>query len=396
MPGMFLRQLLALRSFARATIAALLTSVLTALGNAGPIEPREGLHVAHHFSFHFSHHDWELACDNTRTCRAAGYQADDAVLAVSLLLTRVAGPGAPVQARVALGEYDAEAQAAASRAQGPGRLVLWVDGRALGALGWTTDQADKADKADAAGPGPGHFALSTPQLQAVRKALLRPKARIEFRHGGQVWRLSDRGASAVLLKMDEAQGRIGTPGALARPGVGVSARPEGQALPPLPVPVLRAARVSAQGTTSTPPPGLSREAVAALRQALLQQVDHDAFPPDSEEGQLRFAPLSGGQWLASTLCWRGAYNEGHCMWVVNARPPHQPRLVTDQASGYKAGVITAFQKGRGLADCVSEEAWVWDGRAFARSRASGSGQCKLISPGGAWALPTWVVKVLGP
>ncbi len=22
----------------------------------------------------FTHHDWELACDNTRTCRAAGYQ----------------------------------------------------------------------------------------------------------------------------------------------------------------------------------------------------------------------------------------------------------------------------------------------------------------------------------
>ncbi len=36
----------------------------------------------------FTHHDWELACDNTRTCRAAGYQSDDDQLPVSVLLTR--------------------------------------------------------------------------------------------------------------------------------------------------------------------------------------------------------------------------------------------------------------------------------------------------------------------
>lgn len=26
---------------------------------------------------YFRHQDWELACDNTGVCRAAGYQADD-------------------------------------------------------------------------------------------------------------------------------------------------------------------------------------------------------------------------------------------------------------------------------------------------------------------------------
>ncbi|NBD19090.1 DUF1176 domain-containing protein [Aquabacterium fontiphilum] len=53
----------------------------------------------------FGHLDWELACDNTRTCRAAGYQPEEAGLAVSLLLTRAAGPGTPVQARLTLGDY---------------------------------------------------------------------------------------------------------------------------------------------------------------------------------------------------------------------------------------------------------------------------------------------------
>ena len=27
-----------------------------------------------HSGIHFNHGDWELACDNTGTCRAAGYQ----------------------------------------------------------------------------------------------------------------------------------------------------------------------------------------------------------------------------------------------------------------------------------------------------------------------------------
>ena len=52
---------------------------------------------------HFSHEDWEIACDNTRACRAAGYQSDQADRAVSVLLTRKAGPNQPVSAELMLG-----------------------------------------------------------------------------------------------------------------------------------------------------------------------------------------------------------------------------------------------------------------------------------------------------
>jgi hypothetical protein len=48
----------------------------------------------------FDHQDWQLVCDNTRTCRAAGYQPDGAERNASLLLTRRAGPAAPVQAEL--------------------------------------------------------------------------------------------------------------------------------------------------------------------------------------------------------------------------------------------------------------------------------------------------------
>ena len=53
----------------------------------------------------FSHNDWELVCDNTRTCRAAGYHGDDHEMAVSVLLTRRAGPHQPVTGQLQIGQY---------------------------------------------------------------------------------------------------------------------------------------------------------------------------------------------------------------------------------------------------------------------------------------------------
>lgn len=50
----------------------------------------------------FRHHDWELFCSNTGTCQAAGYQESDGEQAVSILLTRKAGPNQAVQGRVAI------------------------------------------------------------------------------------------------------------------------------------------------------------------------------------------------------------------------------------------------------------------------------------------------------
>lgn len=55
----------------------------------------------------FDHDDWTIACDDTRTCRAAGYQADEGEhLPVSVLLTRKAGARQTVTAELTLGQYD--------------------------------------------------------------------------------------------------------------------------------------------------------------------------------------------------------------------------------------------------------------------------------------------------
>jgi hypothetical protein len=355
-------------------LALALLATWATLAHASPLSEKPK-------GFYFEHHDWVVACDNTRTCRAAGYQAGDGVNGVSLLLTRQAGPGQPVQAQLALADYGEDAEKTSSQALASQSSSLRVNGRALGRLPWRSELKK--------------FGLSPAQLKAVLQALPRAEARIEFQHGKTVWTLSDQGAAAVLLKMDEAQGRVGTPGALAKPG----SRPESQVLPPLDAPEVKAARLPKQpgGAPLSSIPGLSPKAMAALRLALIGEAgdkrEADLLPP--EDQAIRFEPLGGGQWLASSLCWRAAYNEGYCMWVLKERPPHQPRLVTEMASDHSGGVISASHKGRGLGDCWGREERTWNGHEFVLTEESSTGMCKLITPGGAWNLPTWVSKVVG-
>ena len=323
----------------------------------------------------FSHGDWEIACDNTRTCRAAGYyigrgedDGEPEPLAVSVLLTRKAGPNAPVQGEVQFGTYlDDDTAKSLPRTLAP---TMAIDGKALGKLtvpenDWTVE-------------------LTPGQTQALLAALRRV-SKIEFIHGPHAWRLSGAGAAAVLLKMDEFQGRIGTPGALMRKG----AKPEGSVLPALAAPVVLVPALDDK------PVDLPKDRLAALRKAL--QVDEETCTEttdiDGTPGAITVSRLSGGKLLASMPCWRAAYNEGHAYWVVNAGPPYAPQLVTTSGSDYAGGTIGGSHKGRGLGDCWSFEEWTWDGRRFVQTSEGDTGDCRMVAPGGAWSLPTLVTTV---
>lgn len=320
----------------------------------------------------FSHHDWEMTCDNTRTCRAAGYQSDEGEGLVSVLLTRKAGPGAAVTAlvKVSHGGEDGESVSSAKL-----KLALWIDGRTYGAL---TD----AGEDDA-------MRLNAAQTAALLKALTRD-SRIEFRSPDSVWVLSDRGASAVLLKMDERQGRVGTVGALHRKGK----NSEAKVPPPLPAPVVRAARLH------PPLPGDARfldQHGDALRQALRKAVDEDGCQDLEEPGEtpepLEFVRLTKTKGLVSTRCWMAAYNMGSGYWVIDDRPPYRPQFVTASGTDFEAGVIGAHHKSRGLGDCWGSDEWTWDGSRFVHTSASHTGECKGF-PGGAWELPMLVTNVI--
>ncbi len=323
----------------------------------------------------FYHKDWQVTCDNTRTCRAAGYQKDGDETTISLLLTRRAGPREPVSGEVMLGSYDDKSSSLLPK---NGRLTMRINGRSVGSV-----QFDK---------GSLIANLSPKQIDALLAALTR-KAEIEWRVGEQVWSLSDEGVAAVLLKMDEFQGRVGTPGALVKKG----SQSEENVLPPLPVPVVKAAPLPKASNVTLPP-----KQVAALREALRATLKKDKdYCPDLEEKkeaeiELSFTRLNDSKVLVSTSCWRAAYNAGDGYWVINDKSPYSPVLVTTSGSDFSDGSIGAQHKGRGIGDCWSLDTWTWDGGEFVHTASSTTGMCRLIAAGGAWQLPRIVMEVRTP
>lgn len=324
----------------------------------------------------FSHHDWELACDNTRTCRAAGYQRDDAELPVSVLLTRKAGAGEAVSGQLQIDVGQDEARLKKLPAQL--NLAMTVNGQGQGTVVVPTDKL-RAD-------------LSPAQVSALLASLTR-KSRIEWSAGELRWTLSDQGAAAVLLKLDDFQKRVGTQGALARKG---AAGEEG-VLPPLPAPVLKLGALLAKARPDDA--RLARKPPAELLNALRDSVDGKQqeecnllIETRDAEVTLEVHRLTGSKLLVSTPCWLAAYNSGNGMWIVNDKPPYQPVLVTTAATEFSAGVISSAHKGRGIGDCWSHEEWAWDGRRFVQTQRSSTGLCKGF-PGGAWELPTLVMEL---
>lgn len=345
------------------TMTTLLSAGATAAADTGTAV--EGLS--------FEHGDWEVACDNTRTCRAAGYQSDDAedALPVSVLLTRAGGAGTPVSGQVQLSEGWDDDLFKGFPARFP--LALRIDGRDLGSV----TLAKEALTAD----------LTAAQVKALLASLLRD-TRIEFHARDKTWTLSGAGASAVLLKMDEAQGRVGTVGALYRRGK----QDESHVPPALPKPVITSSPLApAQPGDAT----LVAKHGDAIRAALRKSTDPDdcdGLAETDEDHALDVTRLTRTKLLVSTLCWQAAYNQGVGFWVVDDKPPYAAELVTTDGTDGDGGTIHSGQKGRGIGDCWSTEGWTWDGRTFVHSASGGSGQCKGFA-GGAWDMPTLVSEV---
>lgn len=343
----------------RPALACLLLAALLPAAHAAPLKGVE-----------FTHNDWTLACDNTRTCRAAGYQNEDAGDdPVSVLLTRKGGPDQLITAQLMLGEYE--------ESDLPSTVSLQINGTSLGAVKDSTD-------------------FSAAQVSALLKALVKD-SRIELiGNNGRRWTLSDRGASAVLLKMDEFQGRLGTPGAIMRKGN----RAEASVLPTLPVPVVTLGK--RVPTTAADEALASVPALRAALAAATNADDCDALHPDQgtqfdEEPQpVNVKRLDNKHLLASTVCWRGAYNEGSGYWVVNDRVPYQPRYITNLGVDDDTRTITASHKSRGLGDCWSTAAWAWNGSEYVQTDDANTGLCRLVAAGGAWQMPSLVSEVKEP
>ena len=323
----------------------------------------------------FAHEDWELYCSNTGTCRAAGYQSDEEgeLEPASLLLTRQAGAKQPVRAEFALASFEQDSLAL----QAAKTIHFYLNGRDLGLV--------KVDSHEF----PVMGRLSDSQVNALLQLAVH-SAKIEFKTQDLSWQISDVGMTAVLLKMDDVQKRVNTVGALIQKGQNSEAQVRA-ATPKLQVKQVKTA--NSPYLTLEP----QHHQYQALYKTLISaQPKGDEVPEGFCEGlysgdgaepqPIQLYKLSGQKVLASTLCWRAAYNEGYGMWVLDASLKGPATFVTETASDFSEGRIVSGQKGRGIGDCWAIAEWVWNGQQFVQTMDRWTGMCRGLAAGGVWNL----------
>jgi hypothetical protein len=304
--------------------------------------------------------DWAMACDNLRHCEAIAYQSEESGSApVTMWLSRDAGPHA--QVRIQFDTDDSEDAES---------LTLQLGARKLTGISLRKD-------------------LSPADTAKVLAYLLEGEA-IVLTEGRKRWQLSLSGSKAALLKMDDLQGRVGTPGALVRRGKAA----ESAVLPPVAAPKVKA---------------VALPKTVEADQALLQPILDSIAPrecwedlPDDRSPEQSITRVSATQVLVMRECGRGAYQGGSGIWLANSKPPFAPRrlvlpLPGGESDDYvmnaslNAERLSSFAKGRGISDCGSGFEWVWNGRNFELVEAWVSPLCRGF-PGGGFGLRLWTAQ----
>jgi raw score 12.19 len=331
----------------------------------------------------FEHGDWQLVCDNTGTCRAAGGKdgAQDAKggngPGTAVLLTRQAGANAAVTAEIAI--YTPEGQ------NTPQSLTLYHEHgkEKVQAAGKVALQAGEDDLTTGT--------LDAAQTQTLLTALRGKDDRVTLSDSSSdaIWTISGEGAAAVLLKMDDFQQRVGTPSALIQPGKENKAVLEAQAKPVIhPAPV-------ASGEPQTLK--INDAAHAALWQKLVVQGKTSCAQQDAAaKADITLYPLNDAHRLAAIDCdgeIAAPYGTRKLFAVVS------PDLKTVEAlpgnpdwnDGYENGVIYATDPGS-MAACKEEQRYIWDGNAFQRFYEASTGTCKAFTVG-FWEMPIFVSEL---
>jgi hypothetical protein len=316
-----------------------------------------------------TYRDWTIGCDNSGHCEAFslfpadGVVGDDPTANIGVL--RDSGPQAEPEIWAAF--------------EGKGRqeVSFTIDGQ----------------KVTSATAKDGEVTLKGQQAGALAVAVARG-SRLEMRVGGKlVGSPSLSGSGAALRYMDAQQGRAGTVSALI--ATGPLARTAVRRSPILPI--IRRVKVASGGVQN-----FWREELAAIGK-LTGCTDEmkDAEPPTQHR-------LSATETLVLVPCGSGAYNFTSVPLIATgaagrrtfrrASFDYQPGWSEDAKNpmlvnaGWEASLsrLDSFAKGRGLGDCGSSEAYVWDGGRFRLIEATSMGECR-----GAWRwIRTWTAGVV--
>ena len=306
--------------------------------------------------------DWAVSCDNTRNCEAVGFQSERSGSApVALWVARDAGRGGNIRGRV-------NVQSASQAPGGPLRLVL-DDGSAV-------EQEDGED-------------LAAAPFRKLLPRLLEGASADVFR-GTERFALSLDGFKAAMLKIDDMQARIGTPGALVRKGK----RSEAGVPPELPAPITHPA-IAWQDKSSD----------AALLQVLAARVGADcALQATSalEAPNVKLHRVSATQVILLRECERRAFDSGYAAWLVDDKPPYAarrlafPRVDAEPAdlvadAEFDAQELRSIGKKDAGNHCGDDAFWAWTGQAFELTNAHVAPLCRGFD-GGGFALSTYQTR----
>lgn len=319
--------------------------------------------------FEKTYQDWDLICDNLGTCRMAGYQeeGDDPV---SILFTRAAGENAAVEGKLTIspfGEADRDVQVGQD-------IEIWLNGKSLGTVKHISDE--NPDK------------LTEAQTKALLSGL-KKESEIRLTYGKTTLKVSDKGAAAAMLKMDEFQQRLNTPSALICKG-----QEKHAVLAPQPAPKIEVVSVNNRKTTELKRGEKQYDNVLALLRKANSCDDEDITSQD-----ITLYPLTQNKVLAEALCVRGAYQSTNYYAVLDDKLSKVEQVLEDQYTfayydeKLNALIVEGSYKSSGLAESWYGYEAAWNGKTFITTAEHTSGSSKGFI-GGAWGgLPTFVSEL---
>ena len=319
--------------------------------------------------FEKTYQDWDLICDNLGTCRMAGYQeeGDDPV---SILFTRAAGENAAVEGKLTIlpfGEADRDVQVGQD-------IEIWLNGKSLGKVKHISD--DAPDK------------LTEEQTKALLSGL-KKESEIRLTYGKTTLKVSDKGAAAAMLKMDEFQQRLNTPSALIRQG-----QEKHAVLAPQAAPKVEAVSVNNRKTIELKRGEKQFNHVLALLRKANSCDDEDITSQD-----ITLYPLTQNKVLAEALCVRGAYQSTNYYAVLDDKLSKVEQVLEDRYNfayydeKLNALIVEGSYKSSGLAESWYGYEAAWNGKTFITTAEHTSGSSKGFI-GGAWGgLPTFVSEL---
>lgn len=303
---------------------------------------------------------WVVACDNTRRCEMTSIWPDDnqpeegsVYDQISVSIDRAAGPA---------GGFTVEIQLPGNSGRGPVQ-VSTAEGLSIRAV-----------------PKNDLLRFTGAQAAQIVAAMVDGT---DLRVGSEVdvtGMASLKGSSAALRFIDAEQGRAGTVTAVVAKG----AKPAGVVPAPSALPKVGFVRPAGAAAVFTP----------AMRKALDKSsecglvYEGGTGPWPAAEAHA----LGGGKTLVLLPCGSGAYNFSTEPYILAAgakpvlakfdSPPGiseaqdgRPTLVNASFDA-KTGRLESYNKGRGIGDCGSAEAYVWDGAMFRLVEARSMPECR--------------------